>query len=51
MPDQICPYCKNVMRPLDNHAMQISRDSMSEKPMVQVTCMLSRYYITEVKEA
>lgn len=47
---EICPYCKNEMRPLDNHAGRIIADSPNEKKFIQVTCILNRYYMVEPTE-
>lgn len=40
---KICAYCKNEMRPLDNHAIKFVADSTTDKSLVMITCQLTRY--------
>lgn len=44
---QICPYCKNEIRIMDNHAIRIEADSPNEKRFIKVICQLNRYYFVE----
>lgn len=45
--NEICPYCKNEVGPLDKHVINIIADSPSDKKFLLVTCMLIRYYYVE----
>lgn len=44
---EICPYCKNEVRPLDNHVTRITADTPSDKHFIKVACTLERYYHIE----
>jgi len=41
---KICQWCKNEIRPLDNHVSNTDIESSENKHLIRVTCQLTRYY-------
>jgi glutaredoxin len=60
MPEEICPYCKAEIRPLDKHAVQVKHDSHrviahpdgteTKEIMQEVSCVLTRYLSVKVTQ-